>query len=556
MSVVRLGGARAEIIDSDGGASLTSPLDVSADPSVIRIDIIGPIEQRAGYHDVCAGWSDGHDAIAERMCAALSLGDVLLVVDSPGGAAAGLQEAVRRVVAAKAEHGRRVTGYVDEMCASAALWWVASVCDEIYLPEAGLIGSIGARGMHVSVAGALAKDGLAPTAAVWPGQGKVALAPEFPLSETGRARMDRDVAIAGEAFASAMVAARKGLTRDAIVELDADCLTGEAAVTAHLADGVATYEEVLAMALAHAGSTGDQPMKIKSEGEPSQVPSGAGALATRAEGDPPADAPPAEDAGMQPSPDCAGCGMRNAENAKFCNQCGGSMAAKRTAEDPPADAPKAPPPAGPPAKPAPPPPDSHASIASLAGLESGASTPAIKAALIPFVDLAHEVMRVTESASPRQAAGKFRALADNAAKFGEASAALVAAEKRESWGKRMGLVMKLSAANLPGYPRGDLLVDSIDATSGARTVAPAKMYAEMNLDTLEGFVTSKLAGAPERQRAPWEPDPLAARAITDAGVPDAPGSAEQFTKMSEHSTSTPEQLRASHAALRQMGAIQ
>ena len=57
-------------------------------PLLTRVDISGPLEQRAGYHDPCSGWTDGHDAIAERLCAAFASGDVLLVVDSPGGAAA------------------------------------------------------------------------------------------------------------------------------------------------------------------------------------------------------------------------------------------------------------------------------------------------------------------------------------------------------------------------------------------------------------------------------------------------------------------------------------
>ena len=67
-------------------------------PSLVRVDLSGPLEQRAGYHDPCGGWSDGHDAIAERLCEAFASGDVLLVVDSPGGAAAGLQQAAARAL--------------------------------------------------------------------------------------------------------------------------------------------------------------------------------------------------------------------------------------------------------------------------------------------------------------------------------------------------------------------------------------------------------------------------------------------------------------------------
>src|SRR5262249_9567946 len=138
--------------------------------------------------------------------------------------------------------------YADKMTASPASWWPAAAADDIFLPEAGIVGSIGARAAHCSIAGHLAQEGIEPTYFAWPGAGKVAFAPELPLSELGRERGERDVAIAGEAFAAAVRAAR-GLDRDTIVELDADALTGQAAVDAGLADGVASLEGVLSYAL-------------------------------------------------------------------------------------------------------------------------------------------------------------------------------------------------------------------------------------------------------------------------------------------------------------------
>ncbi len=515
---------RAEILDSDGIASgFTSP-DGIGEPAVMRVDIRGPIEQRAGFHDPCAGWTDGWDAITERMVAALEMGDVLLVSDCPGGAVSGLQEAVRRIQEEKAEHGRRITGWVDELCASAAMWLLAAVCDEIFLPVAGQMGSIGARGMHVSVAGALAEEGVVPTIAVWPGPGKAALAPELPLSETGRMRMDRDVAIAGEAFAAAMVAARKGLTREAIVELDADCLTGKAAVAARLADDVSTYEEVLAMALAEAGSTGDTAMKIHGESE-SQ---GSESTAARA-GDPPPK--PGENDGKPPGnePDsaCKACGSANEMNAKFCDQCGASMAAKPMADDDAAAPPADPPPAAPakpgaPPPPKPPAPDSRsASMALAAGLRADASVPATRVAVLANTAFVAAVLKMTGATSRDEALGTLRASLEKATSADDMAAELSAAKKREDWTERMALVKRLADADLPGYPRGELLVTRVVTEGEAPTVAPAKMYAEMNLGTLRGFVNGKLSGraldAPAAKRNPFQPPP--------APKETAPGSA-------------------------------
>lgn len=233
------------------GSSRAVAADVA--PSVLRVDVRGPIEQRAGYHGECGGWSDGHDAIAERLTAAFEEGDALLVLDSPGGAYAGLFESVKRAQAAKLRNERRCIGYIDETCASAMYAWAAVLCDELYGPASMLVGSIGARSAWIGEAGALEQAGLVVENFAWP-PGKVAMASDKPLSKLGRSRGERDVMLAGEAFASAMEAARgtRGLTRKAILALDADCLSGDAAVDAALVDGVASLDEVIALALAGA----------------------------------------------------------------------------------------------------------------------------------------------------------------------------------------------------------------------------------------------------------------------------------------------------------------
>jgi len=239
--------AGVEIINAPEDPELEAEFEEKV--AFVRVDIKGPLEQRAHYNDSgCGGgWTDGYDAIAERMIAALEQGNVLMVIDSPGGAVAGLQEAIKRIQAEKAELNRIVVAYADELIASAAYWLAATLADEIYVPEMGSVGSIGARSAHQSIAGALEEAGVDVTHFGWPGEGKYAFAAELPLSDIAKKRAQRDVAIAGEAFAAAVVAGRPGLTRDAIVELDADCLTGSAAVDAGLVDDVASLDEVIEM---------------------------------------------------------------------------------------------------------------------------------------------------------------------------------------------------------------------------------------------------------------------------------------------------------------------
>ncbi len=249
----RVARARADL--PSGANHTIAPAETST-PSVVRVDISGPLEQRAGYHDECGGWSDGHDAVADRLCAAFAEADVLLVVDSPGGAVAGLQQGIARAMEAKAANGRRVTVWPDELMGSAAAWWGLCLGDEVFLPVAGQVGSIGARGGHTSIAGALEREGVEVTYFADPPE-KVSLAPERKLDEVGAARGMRDVKIAANAFRAAVCASplgvRRGLTPEGLIALGADVLTGQAAVDAGLADGVATFDEVVRYAVKQAG---------------------------------------------------------------------------------------------------------------------------------------------------------------------------------------------------------------------------------------------------------------------------------------------------------------
>ena len=104
-----------------------------------------------------------------------------------------------------------MTVFADEMIGSAAMWWTSVLGDELFLPEAGQVGSIGARGGHESIAGLLAKEGREMTYFTWPNDGKIAFAPELPLGEIGKARGTRDVSIAGEAFCAAVCGGAVGL---------------------------------------------------------------------------------------------------------------------------------------------------------------------------------------------------------------------------------------------------------------------------------------------------------------------------------------------------------
>lgn len=532
----RIDAPRADL--PSGAAHVVAPVA----PALVRVDISGPLEQRAGYHDPCAGWTDGHDAIAERMTEAFASGDVLLVVDTPGGAAAGIEQAIARALAAKKRHGRRVTGFADEQIGSAGMWWALAVCDELYIPQRGQIGSIGARAGHLDMSEAMAKAGQRVTFFTWPNEGKIAFAPELPLGELGKARGDRDVALIGEAFCAAICAGpiglRHGLDRDQVVALGADMLTGEAAEAAGLCDGVATLEEVTAYALslaelgpvkaskdsARVRARGDRNMpKIRTEEQEE--------ARARAEDDPPdsdkgppsskgAESKPAAEEGREIPTKCAACDVENKPEAKFCMGCGASLSTAPEAseeEAPPSSKPMPPGSASARAL------TTSASFEEILGLPRGASLPAQKVAALGWRRVMVKVAAMTGRTDPDEQAGALTAIEKDAAATGRIRAERNALKTQIETSERLSLAHRLVAA---GEPRGRVFVDVIkDGKRAGVKLSP--MYAEMRLGILRGEVEAR-----EPRKAPANPfEPDRARAASVAADMARTGGVDKATRI-------------------------
>lgn len=509
-----------------GGLSFEAP--EPPDPEALLlcvVEIRGVLEQRAGFHDVCGGWTDGHDAVAERICAGLTESNVLLVVDSPGGACAGLQEAIRSVQKAKADYGRRIIAWADEQIGSAAAWWVLSVADEVYIPEAGAIGSIGARYAHTSFAGALAKEGVEVTHICWPNEGKVALASDMPLSDLGRARAQRDINDAGEAFAAAVlagpVAQASGLTRDAIVTLGADMLTGRRAVAAGLASDVSTFDEVMTYALALAGggdgmateydktTTTEEHFFQDEEEESPEEKKDEDAMGDGSEDKEEDEEEESSDDEKEPEAE-GDEPEKDAEDEE-----------KKPEATARAKAPRAMP--------------QTASLAEILGAR-GDSMPALKTAAIALRQVRDHAAKLTGQKSASGIVGGLSAIAEDAGEVGKLRGDMKAQQKKWADRERMDLLGKLAAANLPGYTRGDLFVDTTEDVfnekgqrTGAKRVAvrPAKQYAEMKLSTLRGIVDNKVknGGSSTKRKTPFEPDRAAAEQAAKGAKDGKPSAA-------------------------------
>lgn len=217
---------------------------------VAIVDVFGPLEQRATEW-IC-GFSDGYDAIVERFEAALASDakSVVLRIDSPGGAVAGLFEAVRTMTAAAAAAGKPVVAYVDELAASAG-YALATVADRIIVPKSGFAGSIGCIIVHAEASRKLDREGIA-VAVIRSGERKAEANSYEPLSAAARRELQRRVDVAARMFAE-LVALRRGKTAAAWLDLAGGILAGPEAVETGLADAMGTFADALAAASLKAG---------------------------------------------------------------------------------------------------------------------------------------------------------------------------------------------------------------------------------------------------------------------------------------------------------------
>lgn len=490
---------RGETVYGPQGIRGAEPPPPQNDVMLVSID--GPIEERSGYHDPCGGWTDGHDAIYERLAAAFEIGDVVLTGRTPGGAVSGGPEHMRRAAEMKAKHGRRCVGHTETLVASMGLWWFAAICDEIFVSADARIGCAGARAAHMSIAGALAKEGMVPTFSAWPDEGKLAGMPELPLSAEAKARMDRDVNDAGERFAACLAASptamRAGLTRDGIAALGADALTGAAAVDAGLADGVATLEEVISYALATAGT-------------------GATAMAEPGE-----EKPEGEDAKPEEEAVCKSCkqGKLGAEQ-RFCGMCGADRvpAAEDDETNESAEEEEAPPSSKP--KPSEdarkaikaPAARQASTVAAMLGLRADASHPAVMAALADAMRIVDHAAKLTGHKATGEILGGMSSLAHDAAQTAATQRDLADAKRKADAAERLTLAKRGAAVD---GKRDGWIADVIkgDARVG---VKPGPLAAHMPIGELRGYVEGLEKRGGKRTPNPFAPDARRAAEATSA----------------------------------------
>jgi ClpP class serine protease len=209
---------------------------------VAIVCIEGPIEQRAGGGFF---WSfDGYDSIRARFEAALAseAQAVILKINSPGGDAAGNLECARAMIAAKEASGKPVIAFADEAAYSAA-YALACVADEIYLPDTGGVGSVGCLCVVAEMTKAVKKAGI-NARVIRSGEQKAEGHPLLPLTPDTVARFQERVDTLAQLFAG-LVSEQRGMTVNRILGYEGGVFYGKDAVSAGLADGIMSFDDVL-----------------------------------------------------------------------------------------------------------------------------------------------------------------------------------------------------------------------------------------------------------------------------------------------------------------------
>jgi signal peptide peptidase SppA len=215
------------------------------------LSIEGPLEHHGG------GWCcwANYDDIRAQVEIALRHPEVralVLKVDSPGGVAAGMGQLHRAIRRLRAEIGKPVIAWVDEMACSAA-YSLASACDEIWTPPEAVVGSIGVILCTIDESAALEKAGVAVRYVVT-GRRKADLHPGAPVTDevlkVAQAKVDE---LGARFFAS--VAQSRGMTPASVEALQAAVFMGPAAVAVGLADACADWPEFLGTLRGALGAT-------------------------------------------------------------------------------------------------------------------------------------------------------------------------------------------------------------------------------------------------------------------------------------------------------------
>lgn len=226
-----------EAIAKEIGRDMKNTNAVSIRDGVAVIKVSGPLFRYANLMTRICG-ATSYELFAQDFNKAIQQSEIkaiLLDVDSPGGEVNGCSEISDLIYKARGQ--KPIIAYASGACCSGA-YWIASACDKIFAADTAILGSIG-------VVSIFEKDDEDKTIEIVSSQSPNKR-PDI-NTEAGRAKIQARVDELADVFIS-KVARNRGITAEEVIKNfgAGDVSVGQNAVRNGLADGVSSFEDIIA----------------------------------------------------------------------------------------------------------------------------------------------------------------------------------------------------------------------------------------------------------------------------------------------------------------------
>lgn len=215
-----------------------------SDAGVAVVPVTGTLVQRADGLDAQSGLM-GYNRIGAQLRAAMAddaVRGILLEIDSPGGEVNGLAQLADYLAAAREQ--KPLWAIANEEAYSAA-YWIASQASQLYVPETGMVGSVGVLMTHVDQSELDKNIGL-KYRYVYAGKKKINGNPHEPLSPEAEKDAQDEVDRIYDIFVTA-VASGRNIDAQAVRDTEAGLLNPKDAMRAGFIDGIASFSDTLAV---------------------------------------------------------------------------------------------------------------------------------------------------------------------------------------------------------------------------------------------------------------------------------------------------------------------
>lgn len=212
---------------------------------VAIIPVDGTLVQKQSGLDPWSGMI-GYNQIARKVREARgdrAVRAILLDINSPGGEVAGCFALAKEIFDGSARSGGKpIWAFANEMSCSAA-YANSCVCDRVFMPETGIIGSVGVWTLLANFVGAMDKSGI-ETSLRRAGERKARGGPYEKWDQDTLDKIDAWLDQTWTIFADVVAQGRPGMSVKAVKDLEGDWFPGVDALDTGLIDGIGSEADV------------------------------------------------------------------------------------------------------------------------------------------------------------------------------------------------------------------------------------------------------------------------------------------------------------------------